>query len=147
MTDLQPAENTTEDAGPPAERPEADKPVAELVADMTSHLSTLLRKEVELAVTELRGELKQAAKAGGMLTGGALTGYLALLFASFALAWFLDSKMPRAVAFFLVSALHGACAASLLSRAREEIKQVDPVPTQTVETLKENVDWVKAQTS
>jgi hypothetical protein len=149
MTDLQPAENTTEteQPGPPAEPPEADKPVGELVADLTSHLSTLLRKEVELAMSELKGEIKQAVKAGGMLSGGALTGYLALLFASLALAWFLDSRMPRTMAFFLVAALHGTCAATLLSRARQEIQQIDPVPTQTVETIKENVDWVKAQTS
>ncbi len=123
----------------------ADKPVGELGADMTSQVAALMRKELEMAVTELKGEMKQAAKAGGMLTGAALSGYLSLLFGSFALAWFLDRKLPRPLAFALVAALHGAAAATLAKAGREEIKQVDPVPTQAIETLKENVDWAKAQ--
>jgi len=127
------------------ENGQADKPVAELIGDMTSHVTTLLRKELDMARIELRDELKQAAKAGGMLSGAALSGYLALLFGSFTVAWWLDRKLPRPLAFGTVAALHGAAAACLLKAGREEIKQVDPVPTQTVETLKENIDWVKDQ--
>jgi hypothetical protein len=125
----------------------ADKPVADLVADMTSQVTDLVRKELEMAVEELKGELRQAAKAGGMLTGAALSGYLSLLFGSFALAWFLDRKLPRTLAFGLVAALHGTAAASLAKAGREQIKRVDPVPTQTIETLKENVDWAMSRTS
>jgi hypothetical protein len=124
-----------------------EKPVGELVADMTSQITDLLRKELEMAVEELKGEMRQAAKAGGMLTGAALSGYLALLFGTFALAWFLDRKLPRPLAFALVAALHGTAAATLAKVGREEIKRVDPVPTQTIETLKDNVDWAKTQTS
>ena len=123
-----------------------EKPVAELLADMTASLTTMLRKEVELAVAELKGEARQAAKAGGMLSGGALSGHLSLLFGSFGLAWLLDRKLPRPVAFFAVAALHGAAAAALLARGREEMLRVDPVPERTLETLKENVEWAKAQT-
>lgn len=121
------------------------KPVAELVADMTAQVSALMRKEFDMAVAELKGEMRQAAKAGGMLTGAALSGYLSLLFGSFALAWLLDRKLPRHIAFGLVAAFHGTAAALLAKAGREEIKQVDPVPTQTIESLKENVDWAKTQ--
>jgi uncharacterized membrane protein YqjE len=135
------------DPAVPTQAGPADKPIGELIADMTAQVSDLLRKEMELAVVELREEMKQAAKAGGMLSGGALSGYLALLFGSFAVAWFLDRRLPRPLAFGLVAAMHGATAATLLKMGQEEIRRVDPVPTQTVETLKENVDWAKAQTS
>jgi uncharacterized membrane protein YqjE len=135
------------DAGVRRETDPADKPVGELVADMTSQVTALLRKEVEMAVVELRDEMKQAAKAGGMLGGAALNGYFALVFASFAVAWLLDRKLPRPLAFGLVAFMHGAAAATLLKLGHDEMKQVDPVPTQTVETLKENIDWAKAQTS
>ena len=122
-----------------------ERPVGQLVADMTSQIGALIRKEVELAREELRDEVRQAAKAGGMLGGGALTGYFSLLFASLALAWFLDKRMPRSVAFFLVAALHGTAAVALLARARQEIEQVDPVPRETVETIREDVEFVKSQ--
>lgn len=122
-----------------------DKPVGELMADMTSQLTALLRNEVDLAMTELKDEMKQAAKAGGMLSAAALNGYFALLFGSFAAAWFLDRKLPRPLAFTLVAMMHGTAAATLLKLGHQEIRQVDPVPTQTIDTLKENLEFAKAQ--
>jgi hypothetical protein len=130
----------------PSEPAPADKPIGDLIADMTSQVSTLLRKELDMAIVELRDEMKQAAKAGGMLSGGALSAYMSLLFGSFAAAWLLARKLPRPLAFGLVAAAYGASAAVLLKRGQEEMKQVDPVPTQTVQTLKESVEWAKAQT-
>ena len=81
-----------------------------------------------------------------MLSGGALSGYLSLLFGSFGLAWLLDRKLPRPLAFFVVAGLHGGAAAALLVRGRQEMQQVDPVPEQTVQTARETVEWAKAQT-
>lgn len=136
MTDV--GEREEASPGPGAEPAQADKSITDLVADMTSQVTTLLRRELEMAMVELKGEMRQAVKAGGMLGGGALSGYLALLFASFALAWAFDKRMSRGKAFFLVAILHGTAAAVLLARGRQEIEQVDPVPTETVETLKES---------
>ena len=129
----------------PAPQTADDKPVAELLGEMTSSITALVRKEMEMAVSEMKDEARQAAKAGGMLSGGALSGYLSLLFGSFGLAWWLDRKLPRPLAFFAVAALHGAAAGALLKQGREEMLQVDPVPQQTVETAKETVEWAKAQ--
>src|SRR5919205_1699177 len=100
----------------------ADKPVGELVADMTSQVTTLLRKELDMAIVELKDEMKQAAKAGGMLSGAALSGYMSLLFGSFAAAWLLARKLPRPLAFGLVAAAHGAAATALLRRGQQELQ-------------------------
>lgn len=124
---------------------QADKSLGQLVGDMTSELSSLMRKEVELAKVELKEEVGRAGKAGGMLGAGAVTAYFALLFGSLALAWLLDQAMPVALAFFIVGALYGVAAAVLIGRGRQQIKHVDPVPRQTVETLKEDVEWAKTQ--
>ena len=135
MTDLQPT----------GEVPDAEKPVNELLTDVTSKVTELLRKELEMAKVELKDEVRQAAKAGGMLGAAALLGYFSALLASFGLAWWFDRKLPRWMAFFLVASLQGAAAAALAQRGREEMLRVDPMPTQTMETLKESVDWAKAQ--
>ena len=129
---------------PDGETSGTSKPVAEMVGDITAEAAALVRKEVELAVSELREEARRAAKAAGMLSAGALSGYLALLFASFALAWFLDRRLPRTLAFLLVSAAHGSAAAALLARAREEAKNVDLVPRQAVASVREDVESVIA---
>jgi hypothetical protein len=135
MTDLQPT----------GEVPDAEKPVNELLTDVTDKVTELLRKELQMAKVELKDEVRQAAKAGGMLGGAALLGYFSALLASFGLAWWFDRKLPRWMAFFLVAGLQGAAAAALAQRGREEMLRVDPVPTQTVETLKESVEWAKSQ--
>ncbi len=126
---------------------QADLSLGELVANMTGEISDLMRQEVQLAKVEIKEEVGRAGKAGGMLGAGAFTAYFALLFASLALAWLLDQAMPIALAFFLVAVLYGIAAAVLIARGREQMKHVDPVPRQTVETLKEDVEWAKAQKS
>ena len=124
-----------------------DKSLAELFSAMTADLSTLMRKEVELAKVETKEEVSRTSKAGGLLAAGAITAYLAAVFASFALAWLLDKVMPRALAFLIVAVIYAVVAAVLIVQGRRRLKQVNPVPRQTVETLKEDVQWAKAQKS
>ena len=131
----------------PVEPKQPEKSLGQLVGEMSAELSSLMRAEVQLAKVELKDEVSKAGKAGSMFGAGAVTGYFALLFASLALAWLLDQAMPIALAFFLVGALYGIAAAVLITRGREQMKHVDPVPRQTVETLKEDAAWVKAQKS
>ena len=69
-------------SAPEKERTQAS--VGELIGDVTRDMSTLVRKEVELAKAELREEASQAGKAGGMFGGAALAGFLAVLFVSYA---------------------------------------------------------------
>ena len=125
-------------------RPEAS--LGELVAEMTSDLSTLFRKEIDLAKTEAREELKQAGKAGGMLGGAALAGWLALLLLSLALAWLLDEVMHIALAFAIVGVLWVVAAFILQRTGRAALGRVRGLPT-TRDTLKEDVEWAKAQKS
>ena len=129
----------------PTEPKVPEKSIGQLFAGLTSDLSTLMRKEVELAKVETKEEVARAGKAGGLLGGGAFAGYLALLFLSLAAAWLLDEVMHVALAFLLVGLLYAIAAAVLLSSGRARMKDVSPVPQQTVETLKEDVQWAKAQ--
>jgi len=124
-----------------------EKSLGQLFGEMTADLGTLMRKEVELAKVETKEEVSRAAKAGGMLGAGGFSGYMALLFLSFALAWLLDEFMHVALAFLIVGVLYAIAAAVLLGRGRQDLKQVNPVPEKTVETLKEDVQWARAQKS
>jgi F0F1-type ATP synthase assembly protein I len=135
------------DAALPTEPKNPEKSLGQLFSELTSDLSTLMRKEVELAKVETKEEVSRAGKAGGMLGGGAFAGYFALLFLSFALAWLLDEWMHTALAFLIVGLLYAVVAAVLVVRGRARLQNVNPVPQQTVETLKEDVQWAKAQRS
>ena len=135
------------DATLPTEPKAPEKSLGQLFSELTSDLSTLLRKEVELAKVETKEEASRAAKAGGMLGGGAFAGWFALLFLSFAVAWLLDEWLHTALAFLIVGLVYAGVAAVLVLRGRARLQSVNPVPSQTVETLKEDVQWARAQRS
>jgi F0F1-type ATP synthase assembly protein I len=131
----------------PTEPIAPEKSLGQLFGELTSDLSTLFRKEVELAKAETKDEVARAGRAGGMLGGGAFAGWFAVLFLSFALAWLLDEWMHTALAFLLVGLVYAVVAAVLVVQGRNRLQSVDPVPQQTVETLKEDVQWARAQRS
>lgn len=124
----------------------AEMTLGELFSEMTSELSTLFRKEVELAKTEGREEAKRAGVAAGWFAGVGVAALLALTMLSFALAWLLDDVMPRSLAFALVGVLWAIDAAVMLSTAKKKAQQVQPLP-ETTQTIKEDIQWAKTQTS
>lgn len=132
-------------ADSPTEPKAPEKSLGQLFSEMTTDLGSLVRKEVELAKVETKQEVSRAGKAGGLLGAGGFAAYLALLFVSFALAWLLDEFMPTALAFLIVGLLYAIAAAVLVARGRERMKQVNPIPEQTVQTLKEDAEWARAQ--
>jgi uncharacterized membrane protein YqjE len=135
-------------AGYQDEHPDvADRSVGELLGKVTTDLSTLMRKEVELAKVEIKEEAAKAGKAGGMLAGAGAVGYLVLVFLALALMFALDSFMPTGWAALITAVVLGIIAAVLFVRGKKQFAQVNPKPEQTVETLKEDVQWAKSRNS
>ena len=120
--------------------------VGTLVGQVTSDLSTLMRQEFELAKAEMKQEAGKAGKGAGMLGGAGFAGYMLAIFASLALMFALDLVMPLWAAALIVAVLYGVVGYVLYSKGRKELAKVDPTPRQTVETLKEDVQWAKNQT-
>ena len=118
-----------------------------LVSGLTSDLSKLMRQELELAKTELRQEAAKTGKAAGMLGGAGYAGWMVGLFLSMALMWGLGELMPLGWAALIVAVLWAIVAAVLFMQGRQKMRQVRPVPEQTVQTLKEDVQWAKNQKS
>jgi len=130
-----------------ATRPlQPDKSLGELFGELTGDLGHLFRQEVQLAKTEAREEIRQAGKGAGMLAGAGLSAWLALVMLSLTLAWLLDKGLDRAVSFLLVGLLWVVVAAVLATIGKRQMSAAKPLP-ETVQTLKEDAQWVKAQTS
>ena len=81
--------------------------LGEIVGDLTHDMTTLVKQELELAKTELKEEAGKAGKGAGLLGGAGVSGLLALIFLSGALAYLLDSWIPRELAFLIVGLLVG----------------------------------------
>jgi hypothetical protein len=68
------------------------------------------------------------------------------LFISLAAMFALDAAMPTGWAALIIAVAWGIAAALLYSIGRQRMKDVSPVPQQTVETLKEDAQWLRNPT-
>jgi uncharacterized membrane protein YqjE len=126
---------------------EAELSLSDLFSKLSKDFSQLVSTQLELAKVELKEEVAHAGKGAGMLAGGGLAGYLALIFLSFAAAWGLATEMPTGVAFLIVGVVWVVIAAMLAAVGRTELKAVHPVPPQSKEALKEDIAWARQQKS
>jgi uncharacterized membrane protein YqjE len=128
-------------------QPGETRSLGQIVGDITSDMSTLVRQEIDLAKSEMKQEVSKLGKGAGMLGAAGLAGYLTLFFLSFALTYLLDNWMPLELGALIVALLWGIAAAVLALRGRKEIKQANPQLPVTQQTIKEDVQWAKTQKS
>jgi Putative Actinobacterial Holin-X, holin superfamily III len=123
-----------------------ERPIGELVRDLSQQTSTLVRKEIQLAQAELQQKGKIAGKGAGMLGGAAAAGLLALGALTAALITLLDDAMATWVAALIAMALWAIVAAALAKAGQNALKRATPPAPQTVETVKEDIQWAKNPT-
>src|SRR5213595_1843391 len=123
-----------------------DRPVGDLMKQLSEQTSTLVRKEVELAKAELAVKGKKAGIGAGMFGGAGLFGFFAFagLTATFILA--LATAVAPWLAALIVTVVYGAVAGVLALQGKNKVDEAGPPqPEQTVETVKEDVQWAKTQ--
>jgi uncharacterized membrane protein YqjE len=129
-----------------AETEARERPIGELVKDLSAQTSTLVRKEIELARAELQQKGKAAGKGAGMLGGAAAAVLLALGALTAALIALLDKEMATWVAALIVMALWAVIALVLAKAGQRSLQRAAPPAPQTVETVKEDIQWAKNPT-
>jgi hypothetical protein len=133
--------------GPVGSRqPVEDASIGQLISDISDDLSRLFRQEVELAKVEVRQEAAKAGKAAGMLGGATFGGYLAVLLLSFAAVYGLGNVMDLGWAALIVAVVWAVVGGVLFVTGRKKLRTVSAVPRQTVDTLKEDAQWLKNPT-
>jgi hypothetical protein len=124
-----------------------DNSLPELLKQLSQETATLVRQEIDLAKAEVSEKARKAGIGAGMFGAAGIVGLLALgaLTACFILA--LDTAMAGWLAALIVTVVYAAIAGVLALTGRGKVKEAGPpVPEQTVETVKEDVQWAKTQT-
>jgi len=126
--------------------PEADKPLGELVQDLSRQTSTLIRQEMRLAQAELTEKGRHAGKGASMFGGAglvALYGVGALVAAAIlGLATVLEPWIAAAAIGVGLLVIAGVLA---LTGKKEIDEMGPPKPEQTLESVQRDVDTVKAR--
>jgi uncharacterized membrane protein YqjE len=123
-----------------------DRSLGELLKQLSEQTTRLVHQELELAKAEITQKGKQAGMGAGMFGGAGALGLAALgaLTACFILA--LNAVMPAWLAALIVAVVYGIIAFVLFKQGQAKIKAAGPpVPEQTIETVKEDVEWAKTQ--
>ncbi len=125
-----------------------EQPVGDLVKQLSADLSTLVRQELRLAQAEMTEKGKKAGIGVGMFGGAGLAAVLALGALTTCLIAALATGMEVWLAALIVTAVYGAIAGVLAVSGKARVSEATPpMPEQTVETVKEDVQWAKTRLS
>jgi hypothetical protein len=127
--------------------------VSSLVSDVAADVTRLLRQEVELARTEIRTEATKAVGGARSLAMGAVALHLVAILVSvggvMALSEVLASRVP-ALANWAIAITAGAVAVVwlfiglvLLGSGRRRLRKLSPIPHQTIQSIKEDIAWLR----
>lgn len=123
-----------------------EQPMGELFKQLSDDLSTLVRQELKLAQAEMTEKGKKAGLGIGMFGAAGIIGFVALLTFTACLVAALATGMDVWVAALIVTVLYGALVAGLAMVGKNRVTEATPaVPEQTVESVKEDVQWAKTQ--
>jgi ABC-type transport system involved in multi-copper enzyme maturation permease subunit len=134
-----------------------ERSLGDLFSELSKETSTLMRQEVNLAQVEITQKATIVGKQVGSLVVGGAVGYAALLIILIALVIGLSQLISSIfewsiitsvwVAAVIVGLIVGGIAFSLITSALAILKKTDLTPQQTIESLKEDAQWIKNQVS
>ena len=123
-----------------------DRPVGELLKELSSQTTALVRQELELAKAEMAEKGKQAGIGAGMFGAAGVFGLLDLGALTACLIAALATGMDVWLAALIVAVVHAAIAGVLAMYGRQKTKEaVPPAPEQAIESSKEDVQWAKSR--
>jgi hypothetical protein len=138
------------------ERPQRDeRSIGQLLKELTSETTNLLKQEVNLAKTEMSEKASRVgANLGSVAVGGAVAflGAIALLLAVIyglgaILNNFLSPETASWLAPLIVGGILAAVGYSLIKKALETLKRESITPQRTTQSLQENKEWLKQKIS
>jgi uncharacterized membrane protein YqjE len=118
--------------------------MGELFKQLSNDMSSLVRQELRLAQAEMTEKGKKAGISAGLFGGAGIVVLLALGTFTACVVALLATAMDTWVAALIVTVVYGALAAGLALTGKQRVREATPpVPEQTVETVKEDVQWAK----
>jgi len=124
-----------------------DKSLGDLFSELASETSNLVKQEVALAQVEITQKATKVGKNVGYLVVGGAIGYAALLAFIAALIIGLANVIPAWAAALIVGVIVAIAAGVMIMSALNALKNMNLTPNQTVETIKEDAQWLKDQMS
>ena len=124
-----------------------ERSAGEIMQDVVRDVGEVVRGEVRLARAEMSQKARQAGKAAGFFGGAAVCGLMAVAALVLAGIAALAMVMPLWAAALVMGVLLACIGGAMYAGGRTKLKDLDPVPEQTVQTIKDDVQWAKHRTT
>lgn len=121
--------------------------LGELFGELSQETSQLVRQEIALARAEVTNTARQAGKDVGMIAAGGVIAYAGFLVLLGGIAIALGALIPLWLATLIVGAIVIAVGGALIAKGRSDLQQLDLTPVRTMDTLREDKEWAKEQTT
>jgi uncharacterized membrane protein YqjE len=125
--------------------PKEELSIGELFSRLATETTTLVRQEVQLAKVELGQKASQVGKQVGLIGLGGAVAYAGFLAVIAAVILLLAQFLPAWLAALAIGILVTAIGYYMSQQHLNALKQLDPTPRATVETLKQDKEWAKEQ--
>jgi len=123
-----------------------DRSVSDVLQDILRNLQDMVRFEIRLAKTEIREEVKEAVTSSVWIAAGTVGAVSAWIFLLWTLAYALATRMPMWAATLVIAVVMTAAATMLIMGGVQRARRIQPIPERTVESVKENLEWIKQST-
>jgi uncharacterized membrane protein YqjE len=120
--------------------------VAAIVQNIANNLQDIVRGEIRLAKAEMTERGKQMSKAAGILAGGAGLLLVAALLLVVTVVAALSLVMPVWAAALLTGVVLAGAGGAMVFIGRQRLKASRLRPDATIESVREDVEWLKQQT-
>ena len=118
--------------------------IPDVVRDILANLQEIVRSEFRLAKIEIREEVSKAAQASTSLGAGLMLTFYAIGFLLLAGVYALSIVVAAWLAALIVGIAVGVLALILVQQGKKKLASVRP-PAETIDSVKENVQWAKNQ--
>lgn len=122
-----------------------ERSIGDLFSELAGETTTLVRQEIALAQTELTQKAVKTGKNVGFLMVGGAIGYAALLAVLAAVIIGLGNFVPLWASALIVGVVVGIFAAVMIFSSLNKLKNTSLAPQQSIESLKEDAQWLKKQ--
>jgi Putative Actinobacterial Holin-X, holin superfamily III len=123
-----------------------DRSLKELLSDLTNSLTTLVRKEIQLARAETSEKVTQSMVAVGAIAAGGILALSALIVLLQALVIAIaEMGVPPALASLIVGLVVAVIAYVLIHKGTNDLKATNLAPSRTIDSLSRDAQVVKEQ--
>lgn len=126
--------------------------VTSLVKGIVNDVGALVKQEISFAQAEIKTDLRKTGEASGLLAAGTWVASIGGLLLAFMLVHLLNwltlppgtekAGLPLWACYAIFGSLILATGAALMVKGKKKFDSFNPLPVQTAQTLKENVEWI-----